>query len=144
MYVVLNNKLKFNVKQQHEILSISNLARTKEKIKAVVDSGASDHYWPVTYKGEAHSTKCTPTPVGTANGATIRSVATNRFPMEGVPAGARTCKKFVEISFPLVSVGKFCQHGLTVVFAGTKVIVLDKNGKRIHMKDDGTPPGICI
>jgi len=52
--------------------------------------------------------------------------------MADVPAGSRTCKKFVEVSIPLVSVGKFCQHGLTVIFAGTKVIVLDKNGQRLH------------
>ena len=125
VYVDSNNKLNSKVKPQHKILSVSNLARTKEKIEAVVDPGASDNYWPDTYRGEAHNTNCTSTPVGTANGATIQLVATDRFPMAGVPAGACTCKKFIEVTLPLVSVGKLCQHGLTVVFNGTKVIVLD-------------------
>ena len=57
MYVESNNKLNFKVTPQHKVLSLSNLARPKEKIEAVVDSGASDHYWPDNYRGEAHNTQ---------------------------------------------------------------------------------------
>ena len=69
-------------------------------------------------------------PVGTADGGTMHSAATDVFYLEGAPIEARRCKKFYEVSLPLVSVGKLCVHGMTVTFDATGVYVY-KNGKEI-------------
>ena len=79
---------------------------------AALDSAASDHYFPASYKGEAHSSGGVTVPVRTANNSIMRSVATDCFPAGNIPAAARLCKKFVEIQIPLVSVlyPRPCSH----------------------------------
>ena len=75
---------------------------------AAVDSAASGNYFPALYRGEAHDSKTTSIPVGTANDEVMQSIATDRFPLKGVPEDTRRCYKFKEVSLPLVSVGKLC------------------------------------
>ena len=96
---------------------------------AAVDSAASGNYFPALYTGEAHDSKTTSIPVGTANDNVMRSVATDRFPLKGVPADARRCYKFKEVSLPLVSVEKLCVHGMKVHFDEHHVKVYNKNNK---------------
>ena len=96
---------------------------------AAVDSAASGNYFPATYRGEAHDSETTSIPVGTANDEVMRSVATDRFPLAGVPAGARRCYKFRQVSLPLVSVGKLCVHGMKVHFDEHHVKVYNQANK---------------
>ena len=82
--------------------------------EAAADSAASDHYFPIGFNGGEHNTSGRSYPVGTADGGTMHSAATDVFYLEGAPIEARRCKKFYEVSLPLVSVGKLCVHGMTV------------------------------
>ena len=59
----------------------------------------------------------------------MRSVAIDQFPLKGVPADARRCYKFKEVSLPLVSVGKFCIHGMKLHFGEHNVKVHNKDNK---------------
>ena len=58
----------------------------------------------------------------------MRSVATDRFQLTGAPAGALACKKFIEVTLPLISVGRLCIHGLMVAFNKQGVYVFDQHG----------------
>ena len=58
----------------------------------------------------------------------MRSTARDRFIHDGIPQQARECKKFLEVTLPLVSVGKLCVNGMIVVFDDKQVHVLNKNG----------------
>ena len=58
----------------------------------------------------------------------MQSVATDCFTMVGVPKEARECKKFAEITLPLVSVGRLCVHGMIVAFDDTSVYICNKDG----------------
>ena len=98
--------------------------------EAAADSAASDHYFPIGFDGGEHDTSGRSYPVGTADGGTMHSAATDVFYLEGAPIEARRCKKFYEVSLPLVSVGKLCVHGMTVTFDATAVYVY-KDGKEI-------------
>ena len=48
--------------------------------------------------------------------------------MVGMPKEARECKKFVEISLPLVLVGRLCVHGMIVIFDAFSVYIYNKEG----------------
>jgi hypothetical protein len=60
----------------------------------------------------------------------MHSAATDVFYLKGAPIEARRCKKFYEVSLPLVSVGKLCVYGMTVKFNAVGVYVY-KDGKEI-------------
>merc|ERR1712155_218488 len=68
---------------------IINRVKNTTRCVAAVDSAVSGNYFPATYQGEAHDSKTTSIPVGTANDEVMRSVATDRFPLAGVPDAAR-------------------------------------------------------
>ena len=122
---------KTKIKQQSALYT-SSLASTKHKTtKVIIDSGASDNYFPASYNDEAHDDNITPESVGNANGTIMKSVASDRFILEGVPDAARKCKKFVENQIPLVSVGRLCVHGLIVAFDMNSVYIMNKNGQLI-------------
>ena len=70
--------------------------------------------------------------VGTANGTSMRSVATDRFPLQRVPQQDRRCKKFIEVTLPLVSVGRLCIHGLIVAFDAQHVYIYNKRGRLVN------------
>ena len=131
-----NGVLKFKVKQQLSTTS-SSFASIKQNScsqapeEAAVDSAASNNYFPITYIGEEPRTSHNTETVGTANGALMRLVATDRFTMVGVPKEARECKKFAEITLPLVSVGRLCVHGMIVAFDDTSVYICNKDGTLI-------------
>ena len=90
---IVKGKLKFKLKQQLA-LSLSSSARTKTPnsvtatptIIAAVDSGASNSYFPASFKGEAPRVGGRIHDVHTANGNVMHSVATDRFMLPGVPA----------------------------------------------------------
>ena len=82
-----------------------------ETTEAAADSAASDHYFPIGFDGGDHDTSGRSYPVGTADGGTMYSAASDVFYLEGALIEARQCKKFYKVSLPLVSVGKLCVHG---------------------------------
>lgn len=88
-----------------------------------VDSAALDHYLPSSYKGDDENILNKGLAVGTANGGTMYSVASNVLKLCQLPMGARRCHKFAEVHLPLISVGKICQHGFTVTFTHDSVVV---------------------
>ena len=96
-------------------------------IDAAVDSAASNNYFPIDFNG-GHHQNVGGDPVGTAGGIVMRSVATDRFQLAGAPAGALDCKKFIEVTLPLISVGRLCIHGLMVAFNKQGVYVFDRHG----------------
>ena len=69
-----------------------------------VDSAASGKFFPVLYKGEAHDSMAQLIPVGTTNDNVMYSVATDQFPLQGIPADTPQCYKFKEVTLPLVLV----------------------------------------
>ena len=102
----------------------------QDEIEAAADSAASDHYFPIGFNGGEHDDTGKSYPVGTADGNTMHSAATDVFYLKGAPIEARRCKKFYEVSLPLVSVGKLCVHGMTVMFNKAGVYVF-KDGDMI-------------
>ena len=139
---VYKDKFKLVLKQQLSCLSTisaskninNNVERkriTPPTVIAAVDSGASDNYFPATFTGENHRCPTISHAVGTANGNIMRSVATDRFTMPGVPSTGRGCKKFYEVDLPLVSVGKLCVNGMKVSFADEGVEVKNKSNGAI-------------
>ena len=59
----------------------------------------------------------------------MRLVATDWYVHGTIPEQARTCKKFIKIILPLVSVGRLFVNGLIVAFDATHVYVLNKEGQ---------------
>ena len=104
------------------------MSATSRTILAALDSAASDIYFPSWYRGDNHDTSTPSTVVGTANDSTMHSVATDVIRLDGVPKEALKCKKFVEVTLPLVSVGKLCQHGMHIHFDEHFVRVYDAHG----------------
>ena len=131
---IKNGRLKFILKKQLKPKSSflastnHNNSRAIAPTMAAVDSGASDHYFPATYTGELPQPVIKPHPVGTANGSVMRSVSTDRFRLPGIDPEARTCKKFLEVKLPLISVGRLCKHGYLVAFDASSVYVFTANG----------------
>ena len=56
--------------------------------EAAADSAASDHYFPIGFNGGEHDTSGRSYPVGTADGGTMHSAATDVFYLEGAPMEA--------------------------------------------------------
>ena len=58
----------------------------------------------------------------------MQLVATDKFPLAGVPVVARECKKFIEVALPLISEGRLCIHGLIVTFDAQHVYIFNERG----------------
>lgn len=122
----------FNVKGQPET-HLSLLLRNKYKTtyhptppdEGILDSGATDSFLPMSYKGTNEQLKHQQVVVGCANGATMTSSATDDLDLPSLPAAARSCYKFHEIAEPLISVKKIVKNGCSVLFEATKVTVKD-------------------
>ena len=96
-----------------------------------VDSAASDHYLPSSYKGDGENALNKGLAVSTANGGTMYSVASDVLKLCQLPLGARRCHKYAEVHLLLISVGKICQHGFTVTFTPDSVIVTRDHDKEV-------------
>ena len=88
-----------------------------------MDSAASDHYFPTWFRGNNHNPNNNGSPVGTANSNIMTSVASDEFDIPVLTPDTpilapetQTCKKFIEVQLPLISVRKLSTHGLTVLF----------------------------
>ena len=64
-----------------------------------------------------------------ANDNVIWSVVTDWFPLKRIPPNAHQCYKFKEVSLPLVSIRKWCVHGMKVHFDEHHVKVYNRENK---------------
>ena len=95
----------------HYVCNLARLAR--HALDTAIDSAASNHYFPLTYRGPNHDTTTRGAPVSTTNGNVMHLAATDSF---AVGRTRKPCKKFAEVRLPLISVGHLCIHGMTVTF----------------------------
>jgi hypothetical protein len=93
--------------------------------RAIIDSGASDHFVHSSYSGDNPQSKQHGLPVQCANGMIMRSTGTDLLSLPRLPTNARGCHKFDEVTTSLFSVGKLCDSGLHVTFSNTNVVVTD-------------------
>jgi hypothetical protein len=84
-------------------------------IEGILDSGATDSFLPMTYKGTNEQISHQPVVVGCANGSTMKSAATDELNLPSLPAAARGCYKFHEIAEPLNPVKKIVKSGCSVL-----------------------------
>eukprot|EP00532_Pseudo-nitzschia_australis_P017454 CAMPEP_0168248694 /NCGR_PEP_ID=MMETSP0141_2-20121125/1593_1 /TAXON_ID=44445 /ORGANISM="Pseudo-nitzschia australis, Strain 10249 10 AB" /LENGTH=127 /DNA_ID=CAMNT_0008184615 /DNA_START=96 /DNA_END=479 /DNA_ORIENTATION=- len=104
------------------------LDRFPHTLQGAIDSGATGHFMPATYRDSAHTPVQQGIKVGYANGSYMRAVATDSLAIPQLPPQARTCHKFNDISIPLISLPKFCEAGRTVAFQQNQVTINDKQG----------------
>jgi hypothetical protein len=85
----------------------------------------------------------------------MKSVATDELNLTKLPAAARSCHKFEEMTIPLISVKRLCAADLDVLFRDRRVVVTDKQGTTVlagaldpttelymvELQDSGALPG---
>lgn len=101
---------------------------------AIVDSGATDHFTPFSYKGTDERMVTDGITVGCAkNGVSMQSIATDKFDLPSLPDEMRTCHKFPDsdIAEPLFSTNKVTEAGGSVHLFPDNVYVCDAEGKTI-------------
>ena len=65
--------------------------------EGIIDSGATSHFLPMSYKGTNEKITKTGIKVGCANGSIMESKATDMLDLPSLPEEARSCHKFHEI-----------------------------------------------
>ena len=75
--------------------------------QAILDSGASDHFLPMSYKGNHETPTRNGITVTCANGGQLKATATDIINLQGLPVAATTCHKFPnsQLVDPLLSLG---------------------------------------
>ena len=98
--------------------------------QAILDSGASDHFLPMRYKGNCEKKVTDGIIVTCANGGQLVSTATDVINYQGLPPAAIPCHKFPnrQLVDPLLSLGKLATHGCCIAFVGDKVTVTNPQG----------------
>ena len=92
----------------------------------VIDSGATDYFVDATYDGGAHRDTQDGIRVKVADNCIITATGTDLLPYEELPTTTRLCHKLPQLSAPLLSVGKFCDSGMIVLFDANNVYVCAK------------------
>ena len=88
-------------------LSSSSKTSNTTQTKVAVDSAATGHFFPYTFRGANHNDNHpNPTQVGTADGGAMTSVASNEFKLTPDDDEYHTCTKFVEVAIPLLVLAK--------------------------------------
>lgn len=93
-----------------------------------LDSGASGYFLSTNYRGGKENKQAPTIDVVCANSDSMQSVSTDDLSLSRLPAAARHCHKFDEVTMPLVSVGQFCDAGLSVLFTQYEAVVRDATG----------------
>ena len=98
--------------------------------QAILDSGASDHFVPMSYKGNDEKLTSQGISVTCANGGQLVSTATDIINFQGLPVAATRCHKFPnnQLVDPLISLGKLTEHGCHVNFKKKTVEVTNSDG----------------
>lgn len=72
-----------------------------------------------------------PIPLDTANNSVTNSFVSNQSILHGVPQATQQCYKFMEISLPLILVGKLCVQDMRMHFNECHVKVYSKDGELV-------------
>jgi hypothetical protein len=103
--------------------SATDLLTTNICIEGNGDSGSSGHYLPICCEDILLEVRPTITPITVtcADGSSMVSTKTAVLDLPSLPISARTCHLFPNITGALLSIGNFCDNGMTAVFDKTKV-----------------------
>ena len=98
--------------------------------QAILDSGASDHFMPMSYRSNHKKLTNREITVTCANGGQLISTATDIINFHEFPMDATKCHKFpnYQLVDPLFSLGKLTEHGCNVTFKRDTVEVTDSDG----------------
>ena len=102
----------------------------------VLDTGATDHFMPMSYKGLDERATTEGIKVGCANGTIMEARATDILNIPTLPETSRVCHKFNEIDLPLVSGKKLADAGCTVIQNTHGAWVLNNKTGEIVLKGD--------
>lgn len=89
------------------------------------DTGSSNHFIPVACEHLLLDVKPTTDPIRVEcpDGTILTSSKTALLNMPHLPIAARTCHIFDTITAPLLSIGKFCDHGMNAAFDDRSVTI---------------------
>ena len=101
------------------------------EVLSAVNLAATDHFMPALY------TRTNPQPTtwgmiaGYANGSHMQATAIDTLDLPQLPANARGCHKFKDISLPLISVLKLSRARCNVNFHQNTVTITDNRGTEL-------------
>jgi hypothetical protein len=95
---------------------------------AITGTGASHHYCHGKAPTTTFTSNAPPTMVNIANGKRIQSTGQAKLLLPDLPPGTEDCHIMSTFSNNLLSMGRFCDAGCTVIFTGTNVKVINKTG----------------
>jgi hypothetical protein len=94
---------------------------------AIADTGASHHYCHGKAPTTTFTSNAPPTMIDIANGERIQSIGQAKLLLPDLPPGTKDCHIMSNFTNNLLSMGRFCDAGCTVIFTGTDVKVINKN-----------------
>ena len=94
--------------------------------RAVIDSGATQHFVEEGYDGGAYQPTDNGIAVQVADKRVVTTTGTNLLPYKELPLGTRVCHNLPRLSTPLLSVEKFCDANLVVLFDDTNIYLCDR------------------
>jgi hypothetical protein len=106
-------------------LKVCNTLIDKCPMKGAIDSGATDHFLPTSYRGDNHQDTSNGMQVKCANDSIMTATSTDVLSLSQLPPLARGCHKFDDVTTPLISVGKLCDNNLFVLFSQNDVTITD-------------------
>jgi len=98
---------------------------------AIANTGASHHYCHGRDPTTNFTPTATPTLVTIADGKRIQSSRQAELLLLNLPPGTEECHIMSSFTNNLLSMGRFCNAGCTVIFTGTNFKVLNKTGALI-------------
>ena len=125
LHVHFPNNLITGPSRRSAALRVCNVLIDKFPTTGAIDSGATDHFLPSSYRGDKHTTTTSGMQVKCANDAIMKASSTDVLSLSRLPPSARDCHKFDEVTTPLISVGKLCDNDLFVIFSKNNVAVTD-------------------
>ena len=109
-----------NTRIQRRMIAASLKAWNKRDChpkQAILDSGASDHFLPMSYKGNHETPTTNGITVTCANGGQLKATETDIINLQGL-----------QLVDPLLSLGKLTAHGCRVIFKRDTVEVTNREG----------------
>jgi hypothetical protein len=100
----------------------------KNNFTAIVDTGASHHYCHGRALTTTFTSNAPPTTVDIANGKRIQSIGQAKLLLPDLPPGTQDCHIMSTFTNNLLSMGRFCNAGCTVIFTRTNIKVINKTG----------------
>ena len=97
-------------------------------IKAILDTGCTDHFLPIGTPVSNLSKNPFGILVGLPDKSTMKSTHTGNLLLPNLPQEARTAHLFPKMNAPLLSIPKLCDAGCTAEFKRHCVTVTDSNG----------------